>query len=337
MLENLKDVYEAANRVKQEVKKVILGVDRAIDLVTISLFSRGHCLLEGPPGQAKTTMFLAFSKAINGQFARFQGIPDALPSDIYYATDIDEKGHLKFHLGPLLLNSLKLGIVLVDEINRFQSKTQAAFLEAMQERKVTLGRQEFELPHVIFVATRNPLEKQQTYELPAAQIDRFLMEVELGHPDQKSERQIISDVRFLDMKSLIEEVRSVMDLPELTKAHEIIQTRVKVSEAIITYIHEIVKATRDPKKSGIKLSGNEDPSKWLKAGVSTRGGIRLLETAKTAAALRGSNDLLPRDIQNILNEVLAHRIFIQPFAESRRSSVVKEFLEEIKKAVRAPE
>ena len=330
-LDNLRSIKEAADRIKREIKKVILGVPRVVDLVVISLFSKGHCLLEGPPGQAKTTLFLALSKTINGRFVRFQGLPDALPSDILYATDLDDKGHLKFDFGTLVKESKNLGIVLIDEINRFQSKTQSVFLEAMQERKITLATRTVELPHGIFVATRNPLEKQQTYELPAAQRDRFLMEIELNYPDIQSEKQIISLPKFQNMGKLIEEVEKCIELTEISKAHNIIQEQIKTSENLINYVCEIIKATRNPKRCGIETD------KWLKAGVSTRGGIKLLEAAKTSAALRGDDVVLPQDIQNVLNEVLAHRIFIQPFAEARRSNIVKEFLENIKKVIRAPD
>jgi len=331
-LDNLRVIKETADHIKREVKKVILGVDRVIDMVLVSLFTKGHCLLEGPPGQAKTTLFLALSKTINGRFHRFQGIPDALPSDILYATDLDQKGNLKFNFGALINESEKLGIVLLDEINRYQSKTQAVFLEAMQERKVTLSTREAKLPHVMFVATRNPLEKQQTYELPAAQRDRFLMEVELDYPDRQSEKKIYSEARFQDMNKLVNDLNKCVELEEISEAHEVIQTQVKTSESLINYVYEIIEITRDPKRFGFK-----DTEKWHNKGVSTRGGIKLLEAAKTHAALRGEDAVLPQDVQNILIEVLAHRIFIHPFAEARRSGVVKKFLEEIKASVRAPD
>lgn len=335
-LTELNDIKNVADKIKLEIKKVILGVDRVVDLVTASLFAHGHCLLEGPPGQAKTTMFLAFSRAIKGGFLRFQGMPDTLPPDILYAAEPDSKGRIKFTQGQILSLAGELGIILVDEINRFQSKTQAVFLELMQEGHITLPTRTVALPHAIIVATRNPLEKQQTYELPAAQRDRFLMEIELNYPDPKSETQILTDPRFQNMESLVSEVNQVVDLRELLEARDAIQTKVKLSDAIVRYGCEIVASTRDPQKFRISMNKENDPSKWLKAGVSTRGARKLFEAAKTMAALRGDDKVLPVDVNAILVEVLAHRIFVQPFAENRRSGFIKTFLAEIRKSVEAP-
>src|SRR3989338_2964543 len=176
-LDDLELIKDTASCIKKSLKEVVLGIDKTIDLLVIALFSRGHCLLEGPPGQAKTTLCLALSRIIKGKFIRFQGMPDALPSDILYETYIGKNGSLLFQKGPLLHCAENVGVVLIDEINRFQGKT-----------------------HALFLATRNPLEKHETYELPPAQRDRFFMEIEVGYPDTEQEERILKEPLFHTME-----------------------------------------------------------------------------------------------------------------------------------------
>ncbi|OGY65314.1 MAG: hypothetical protein A3A04_00310 [Candidatus Harrisonbacteria bacterium RIFCSPLOWO2_01_FULL_40_28] len=335
-IDDLELIKDTASCIKKSLKEVVLGIDKTIDLLVIALFSRGHCLLEGPPGQAKTTLCLALSRVIKGKFIRFQGMPDALPSDILYEIYIGENGSLLFQKGPLLHYAENVGVVLIDEINRFQGKTQAVFLQAMQERIVSLGRETICLPHALFVATRNPLEKHETYELPPAQRDRFFMEIEVGYPDTEQEERILKESLFHTMERLLSPIKSLISLEELSLAAERIQEEIKISDTLIRYAYAIIRATRNPSEFDISTTTKEDERSWLKAGISSRGGIKLIEAAKTAACLRGSPVVVPYDIHSIMHEVLAHRIFVESFAESERSVLVREFLQKIRQQITTP-
>lgn len=221
--------------IQNEIGRVIKGLPGIIRLVTIALFAQGHILLKGLPGVAKTTLLRAFSKTLGGGFSRISGTPDLLPTEFLFTIwptmegdppdpSRDFKlGELTFHRGPLLIHGQSLAIMLLDEINRIQPKSQSAFLEIMQERSVTFGVQRFHIPHALFVATRNPLETEETFELPEAQKDRFMFEGQVTRPEETTRWELISNPGFQNVNELIASVPQVLSLEGLGRIRKNIQ------------------------------------------------------------------------------------------------------------------
>ncbi|MDO8522883.1 MAG: MoxR family ATPase [bacterium] len=337
--ENAENTFEYIRskmmEVEAELKKTIIGIDGVLHLITIALFSRGHVLLEGVPGVGKTALCRCLSKAVKGGFARIQGVPDLLPRDAVIIEDIDaETGRYVFKPGPLISQGEKLAIVLLDEINRIHPKGQAGFLEVMQERTITAFGQQYKLPHVIFVATRNSVEKGETEELPHAQRDRFLMEIDVPYLSAEYEKELMRNPKFEDMGRLIEGVAPIIETEEITEFWDWIGKNISVSPAILDYIYNIVDASRHPSSYGINLGGADENDKdIIMAGISPRGEIMIRRASQTAAVLRGSKSVLPQDLHEILVPTMAHRIFFQPSALRRRSKIAEEFLLQIKNKV----
>ncbi|ASI98396.1 AAA family ATPase [Thermococcus celer] len=297
-------------KIQKEVGKAIEGMDDVVELMTIALLAEGHVLLEGVPGIAKTTLSKNFAGTLGLKFSRIQMTPDLLPADILGHTFYDMRaGEFKIRKGPIFAN-----VVLVDEINRASPKTQSALLEAMEEKQVTIEGLPLKLPEpFIVLATRNPVELEGVYELPTAQTDRFMMKIDLTYLPEESEK------RMLRRKSLGEfsKAKQVVLGTELARARREAQ-KVHVSDAIIDYIYEIVKATRLDER--------------VILGVSPRGGEHLLYTARVKAYLEGRTYVIPDDVKWLAVPVLAHRIVVKPEYEVEGvngKTVVREALENV--------
>ena len=281
---------------KKEIGKVIVGQDDVVKAVIIALFSNGHSLLVGVPGLAKTLLVSTIAEVLDLDFKRIQFTPDLMPSDITGSEILDEDRHFKFNRGPLFSN-----IVLADEINRTPPKTQAALLEAMQERSVTVSGTRHELPKPFFVlATQNPVELEGTFPLPEAQVDRFLMRIGLGYPGREDERQILR--RFRTSNPLVE-LGAVISTDDVQRANRACR-EVYVHPVLEDYLLDLVAATR--KDSAFAL------------GVSPRGSLALYRTAQAAAAISGRAYVIPDDIKRMALPVLAHRL--APSIEARLHS-----------------
>ena len=289
-------LYEAS---RNSVASVIVGQDEPIRFLVLALLIEGHVLLEGVPGVAKTTMVRALSKSLALDYHRIQFTPDLMPSDIV-GTHIFSFQDSRFHLmkGPVFTQ-----ILLADEINRAPAKTQAALLEAMQERQVTLDGEPQALPAPFFVlATQNPIEQEGTYPLPEAQLDRFLFKVKLGYPSAKDEAEMLRRHRG-DNASLsrqLDAVTRIAGAEELRRAKEEVLS-VEIREEMITYIVELVGRTRDH----IHIS----------LGGSPRATLLLQLAAKAAAAVEGRSYVTPDDVKSIFLPLLEHRIILTPAAE----------------------
>lgn len=292
-------LQEARDRIFKEIHKVIVGQDRVIDEILITLFSQGHCLLIGVPGLAKTLLVNTISKVFNLSFKRIQFTPDLMPSDITGTEIIEEdpytgKRYFKFVKGPIFAN-----IILADEINRTPPKTQAALLEAMQERRVTAGGVTYELPSPFFVlATQNPIEQEGTYPLPEAQLDRFMMDIHVDYPSHEEEMKI---VKFTT--SAVEmEVERVMDSHEILDLQRIVRL-VPASDRVIRYAVDLVRATRP---------SSENSPQFVKELVSWGAGPRasqyLILGGKARALMMGRYHVSCEDIRAIAIPVLRHRI-----------------------------
>ena len=290
--ERLKAVGAIASAIAAEVQKVIIGKAHVIDNVLINILSNGNLLFEDYPGLAKTLMTNTFADALGCDFKRVQFTPDLLPADITGTNIYDaKKGEFTFKPGPLFCN-----LLLADEINRAPPKTQAALLEAMQEKQVTIGTVTHKLPApFIVMATQNPVEQEGTYPLPEAQLDRFMFKMSVGYPDRADEDEILS--------RRINRGKDAVDVDVITDPARVIAMQqacedVYVDPALRMYMVEIVSRTR------------EDPR--VLVGSSPRGSQALLKTSRAAAALRGRDFVTPDDVKAVSELAIAHRIILKP-------------------------
>jgi MoxR-like ATPase len=287
-------------RLLGELHKVIVGQDEVIELLLAALFARGHCLLVGVPGLAKTLLISTLSKALKLNFNRIQFTPDLMPADIT-GTDILEENpttgqrQFRFVKGPVFAN-----IVLADEINRTPPKTQAALLQAMQEYQVTAGGRTFPLELPFFVlATQNPVEQEGTYPLPEAQLDRFMFMVNIGYPSKVEERQIVRSTT-MDLDKEPEPILSASDILAVQKALR----RLPVSDLVVDYAVSLARATR-PREQGAPAFIND----WLTWGAGPRAAQYLVLGAKAVALLNGRLNVSCQDVKSVAKPVLRHRLF----------------------------
>ena len=290
-------------RLNAETSKVIVGQTHMIERLMIGLLTRGHILLEGLPGLAKTLAIKTLSAAIAAQYSRIQFTPDLLPADII-GTMIYNPAKAEFTVrkGPVFAN-----FVLADEINRAPAKVQSALLEAMQERQVTIGNDTFRLEEPFLVlATQNPIEQEGTYPLPEAQVDRFMLKVKITYPTKAEEREIIR--RNLSGEAI--KVNPVVSIEEILRARNTIG-KIYMDEKIEQYILDIVFATRQPQDYGLAKISN-----LIQYGGSPRASISLALAAKALAFLRRRGYVIPEDVRNVAHDVLRHRIGLTYEAEA---------------------
>jgi MoxR-like ATPase len=313
---DLNTVREVAARLRQSVHEVVVGQDTAIDLLLVSLLSEGHILFEGVPGVAKTLLARTFAATLSLQFGRVQFTPDLMPGDII-GTNLFNFQTNQFTLtkGPLFTE-----LLLADEINRTPPKTQAALLQSMQERSVTIDTATYELGQgFMVIATQNPIEQEGTYPLPEAQLDRFLFKVVLGYPTRDEERAIVHrHGHRTTMPRLTDfQIRPVADLGTIVAMRQII-TQIRVSDAIIDYIVDLVRATR------------ERPS--ISYGASPRAATMLTTASRAYAAMQGRDFVLPDDVKALTIPALRHRIVLAPGAEIEgltTEQVIRQIVEQV--------
>ena len=305
------------NSIKNEIKKVIIGHENLINSMLIALISKGHILIEGVPGIAKTTAVKALAKTIDLEFKRIQFTPDLLPSDITGVEIYNPKtNEFQIKKGPIFTNFL-----LADEINRAPAKVQSALLEAMQERQVSIAEENFKLPSPFMVlATQNPIEQEGTYPLPEAQLDRFMLKVEVGYNSIEEEIKII---KMLDNPQTIEKVANKEDI--LTLQNEL--KNIHIDDELIKYIVTIVNETRNP--THIKYK------EYIEVGASPRATISLVNGSKANAMLKNKDYVAPSDIIELIPLVLKHRISLNYKAQA--DEITKDIIiKEIIKAVDIP-
>ena len=313
---DLATVRDVATRLREQVQRVVVGQDRAIDLLLVSLLSEGHLLFEGVPGVAKTLLARAFASSLSLQFGRVQFTPDLMPGDII-GTNLFNFQTNTFTLtkGPIFTE-----LLLADEINRTPPKTQAALLQAMQERAVTIDTATYELGDgFMVIATQNPIEQEGTYPLPEAQLDRFLFKVVVGYPTRDEERAIVHrHGHRTTMPRLADfDIRPVADLGTIAAMRAAI-AQIRVSDEIIDYIVDLVRATR------------ERPS--ISYGASPRAATMLTTAARSFAAMAGRDFVLPDDIKALAVPALRHRVVLAPGAEIEgltTEQVVKQIVEQV--------
>jgi MoxR-like ATPase len=293
------DIRNLGDRIRAEVRKAIVGQDATVDLLLVALFSSGHVLLEGAPGTAKTLLAQCFSKAISLQFGRIQFTPDLMPGDVL-GTNLFNFQTNEFSLtkGPIFTD-----LLLADEINRTPPKTQAALLEAMQERKVTIDGESYPLnPRFTVIATQNPIEQQGTYPLPEAQLDRFLFKHTLDYPSREEELKIVAQHGTRTGMKTPEAfgISAVISPAELDAAVDAVAAA-RINDDIIAYIVDLVRATRT--------------SPALETGASPRAAAALATAARARAALDGRDFVIPDDVKQLALPTLRHRVLLSPAAD----------------------
>ena len=283
-------------RLLYEVKKVIVGQDHLLERLAVALLARGHLLVEGVPGLAKTMAIKTLAEATGGEFKRIQFTPDLVPADLIGTRIYNQKtGEFNTSLGPVFTN-----LLLADEINRAPAKVQSALLEVMQERQVTIGRETHKVPDPFLVmATQNPIETEGTYALPEAQVDRFMLKVLVDYPSANEEFVIVE--RMTGRLDPVQEVLSTKSLLELQQEAD----RVYVDPALMEYAVRLATATRAPKAHGMP-----DLERYITYGASPRASINLILTARALAFVRGRNYALPQDVLDMARDVMRHRLVL---------------------------
>jgi MoxR-like ATPase len=307
-------LHEKIEAIKGEISRVIVGQEKLVDMLLISLLANGHTILEGVPGVAKTITAKLLSKCIQTDFSRIQFTPDLMPSDILGTLVFDvKKADFEYRKGPIFAN-----VVLIDEINRAPAKTQAALFEVMEERQITMDGTTYpmELPFLV-VATQNPIEQEGTYRLPEAQLDRFLIKIQIDYPAKDEEIEIITRENNLYSGSKLDDISPVISSNEIMEFQSLVR-QVKVDPQMITYI------------AGIVVSTRQNPMLYL--GASPRASIAILNASKAHAAIRGRDFVTPDDIKEVAYAVLNHRLIVSPEKEMEgitTSLIIKQILESV--------
>jgi MoxR-like ATPase len=326
--QSARDVQDSFLKLKSEIRKVIVGQDRVVDEMLMAIFCRGHVVVVGVPGLAKTLLISTIARTLSLGFSRIQFTPDLMPSDITGTEVIQEdkstgQRGMKFVRGPIFSN-----VILADEINRTPPKTQAALLEAMQERQVTAGGVRHELPSPFFVlATQNPIEQEGTYPLPEAQLDRFMFMISIGYPTQDEEFEIIR--RQTTKGSEI--ITPVLDGDGIKHVQEVVR-QMEIPDYVISYALRLVRATRikEPMDQGHKRP--QRIADYLAWGAGPRASENLVLAAKAAALLSGASHVTPEHVQQVAKPVLRHRLMPNFNAEADQITtdmMIESLLEEV--------
>lgn len=311
---DLNNISNAAEKIKKEIGKYVIGQTQMTELLLIALLADGHVLLEGVPGVAKTLTAKLLAQTIHADFKRIQFTPDLMPSDIVGTAIFNNKtNEFEFRKGPLFSN-----VVLADEINRAPAKTQAALFEAMEERQITSDGTTYKLPPpFIVLATQNPIEQEGTYRLPEAQLDRFLFKIEVHYPTLDQETEILKTYHEKKNKVDFSTIERVLNAADITALRETV-AGIHIEDNLLKYIAQIVNETRN--------------NSWLFLGASPRASLAILNASKACAALRGKDFVTPDEIKFVAPHVLKHRVIITPEKEMEgitTNEVVNKMIEKI--------
>ena len=314
---DVKPVFEMVEKVQGQVAQVVIGQEDLIELMLASILVGGHCLIEGLPGIAKTLTAKMLSQTISAEFSRIQFTPDLMPTDITGTSVFNQKeSEFVFRKGPIFSN-----IILIDEINRAPAKTQAALMEVMEERQITYDGKQYDMDHPFFViATQNPIEQEGTYNLPEAQLDRFLFRIKIGYPTLEEEQKILSLFEGDFEKRKSTQLQAVVSQSDIALCQKIVE-QVHCEKELLNYIAALTNNTRN----------NGD----LFIGASPRASLAIMKTAKAMAAIRGRDFVTPDDIKHVALPVLNHRVLISHEREMGGSSV-EEIIKEIINTVEIP-
>jgi MoxR-like ATPase len=327
----------SALQLEEQVARVLIGQPKAIRLVNIAVFARGHVLLQGDVGVGKTTLLRAFARALGGGFARVEGTIDLMPNDLIYYTYVGRDGRPAVDPGPLLQHGEDLSIFFFNEINRARPQVHSLLLRVMAERTVNAFNSEHHFPHLLVFADRNRLEREETFEISSAARDRFIMEIVVDTADDPDLRlDLIFNPRFHDVEALLQTVSpGIVQHRELNTVAAVIQREIQTSAALQQYALDLWRASTAPANFGVHLDG-VNMQQLVLAGASPRGMSMLLQAARVAAWLRGRSFVAPEDIQTVYTQTISHRLCFQPVYEMRRSEIADELTRRILEHVAAP-
>lgn len=294
---DLSRLHDRVQQIKAEIGKVIVGQEAMVELMITAIFARGHVLIEGVPGVAKTLAAKLLAKTIDAQFSRIQFTPDLMPSDVLGTSVFNPRNtEFEFRPGPVFAN-----VVLIDEINRSPAKTQAALFEVMEERQISIDGKTYNMGEPFLVlATQNPIEQEGTYRLPEAQLDRFLFKIAVGYPTLEEEIRILAENGQQDQREQLARVGSVLTAQEIQECRELIR-QIHVEEKLLGYVARIAQETR------------ANASLYL--GASPRASVALLNSSRALAGIRGRDFVTPEDVKTLAVPVLRHRVMLTPDKE----------------------
>lgn len=333
----LADWRARALRLAHQVNSVMVGQQRAVHLMLIAVFARGHVLLEGDVGVGKTTLLRAMARGLGGGYERLEGTVDLMPSDMAYHTFIDEQGRPRVEPGPVLRHGEALATFFFNEINRARPQVHSLLLRLMAERTMHAFNREYRFPHLLVFADRNRIEREETFELPAAARDRFFMEIGIAAPAERDAlRSLMFDTRYHDADTLIDQVEpGLVDYTALNAFSQTLQDSVTVSETLQNYALDLWQAVRAPAAHGIELD-DVDIEALVAGGGSPRGMSMMIRAARVNAWLAERDMVVPEDIRAVLLETTGHRIFFNPVYEIRRDEIIGRLTEAAVARVAAP-
>lgn len=333
----LADWRNQALTLEQEVNKVVIGQQKAIRLITTAIFSRGHVLLEGDVGVGKTTLLRAFTRGIGGGYQRIEGTIDLMPNDLVYHTYLGEDGKPHVSPGPLLLSGEDLSVFFFNEINRARPQVHSLLLRVMAERTLTAFNKEHYFPHMLVFADRNQVEREETFDIPSAARDRFMMEIPIMVPKAQADMEsLVFDTRFHNVDALIEQVTAdILQFDQLNSFASTLQNTISASPKLKEYALNLWRATKTPTDFGVNVSG-VDMNRLVVSGASPRGMGMLLRAARVNAWLNDRDAVLPDDIHAVFHETIAHRVVFSPVYEMRRSEIAREMLSGIVNSIATP-
>jgi MoxR-like ATPase len=335
--QNLAKWRKLALNLESEINKVIVGQEKPIRLITNAIFSRGHVLLEGDVGVGKTTILKAFARSIGGGYERIEGTIDLMPNDLIYHTYLGEDGKPRVSDGPVLKSGEDLSIFFFNEINRARPQVHSLLLRIMAERTLSAFNKEYKFPHLLVFADRNQVEKEETFEIPSAARDRFMMEIPIVIPQQDEiMTNLVFDTKFHDADTLIEGAKAdLLKYDQLNKLSEDIQDNITASSKLKEYALNLWKSTSNPELYGLKIS-DIDIKILIISGASPRGISMMMKCARVNAWMNDRTSLIPEDIHSIFHETIAHRLVFNPVYELRRTEIARELTNQILNKVAAP-
>jgi MoxR-like ATPase len=333
----LADWREHALKLESEINKVVVGQQSPIRLITTAIFARGHVLLEGDVGVGKTTLLRAFTRGIGGGYQRIEGTIDLMPNDLVYHTYLGEDGKPHVSPGPLLMSGENLSIFFFNEINRARPQVHSLLLRVMAERTLTAFNKEHHFPHMLVFADRNQVEKEETFDIPSAARDRFMMEIPIVVPSDPAIREdLMFNPKYHDVDALVDTVEpEVLQFDQVNGIARVIQTSIDASQALRRYALDLWTATKSPEQFGIQVPGVE-MSRLIVSGASPRGVGMLLSAARVNAWLNNRTSVIPEDIHAVFQETIAHRLVFSPVYEMRRTEISRELLNGIISTITAP-